>query len=171
AVALFHAVGVTPEANTLEEAFQGSKPERVIDIHLSDLIKSRSDLSTAEEGANLDLVVLGCPHFSFDEFRELAELIQAQTEKGKILHPGVKFVVISCQTSYALLQRSEFAGAAGGNNPVYFPFSQKKPEVLPERHLIYLIILGKGCAKYGIYSLKFFRHNLLQYFLIYLPMC
>jgi len=108
AVALFHAVGVTPEANTLEEAFQGSKPERVIDIHLSDLIKSRSDLSTAEEGANLDLVVLGCPHFSFDEFRELAELIQAQTEKGKTLHSNVRFVVISCQTSYALLQRSDF---------------------------------------------------------------
>ena len=108
AVALFHAVGVTPEANTLEEAFQGSNPERVIDIHLADLIKSRSDLSTAEEGANLDLVILGCPHFSFDEFRELAELIQAQTEKGKTLHSNVRLVVISCQTSYALLQRSDF---------------------------------------------------------------
>ncbi|MHC4460897.1 MAG: aconitase X [Planctomycetota bacterium] len=107
AVALFHAVGVTPEANTLEEAFQGEKPKRVIDIHLSDLRKSCSDLSTAKEEANLDLVVLGCPHFSFDEFRELANLIRAETEKGKTLHPDVKFVVISCQTSYALLQRSE----------------------------------------------------------------
>jgi predicted aconitase len=107
-VALFHAIGVTPEANTLEEAFQGSKPERVIDIHLSDLQKSRADLSTTQEGDKLDLVVLGCPHFSFDEFRELAELIRAQTEKGKTLHPNVKVVVISCQTSYALLQRSDF---------------------------------------------------------------
>jgi len=108
AVALFHAVGVTPEANTLEEAFQGNTPERIIDIHLSDLRKSCSDLSTANEGAGLDLVVLGCPHFSFDEFRELANLIQTETEKGKTLHPRVQFVVISCQTSYALLQRSEF---------------------------------------------------------------
>jgi len=108
AVALFHAVGVTPEANTLEEAFQGDTPERVIDISLSDLRKSCSDLSTANEGDELDLVVLGCPHFSFDEFRELANLIRAQAEKGKTLNPDVKFVVISCQTSYALLQRSEF---------------------------------------------------------------
>ena len=107
-VALFHAIGLTPEANTLEEAFQGEKPERVIDIHLSDLQKSRADLSTAKEGDELDLVVLGCPHFSFDEFRELAGLIRAQTEKGKKLHPNVKVVVISCQTSYALLQRSNF---------------------------------------------------------------
>ena len=110
AVALFHAIGVTPEANTLEEAFQDKKPERIIDIHLSDLQKSRADLSTAREGNELDLVVLGCPHFSFDEFRELAGLIQDQTEKGKTLHPNVKVVVISCQTSYALLQRSKFLG-------------------------------------------------------------
>jgi len=108
AVALLHAIGVTPEANTLAEAFQGAEPERVIDISLSDLRKSRCDLSTAGEGANLDLVVLGCPHFSFDEFRELAKLVRAQTEKGKVLHPNVRFVVISCQTSYALMQRSDF---------------------------------------------------------------
>jgi len=109
-VALFHAVGVTPEANTLEEAFHGGKPQRIIDIHLSDLQRSEADLSTAREGDKLDLVVLGCPHFSFDEFRELATLIRAKTEKDKTLHPDVEFVVISSQTSYALLQRSDFLG-------------------------------------------------------------
>ncbi len=108
AVALFHAIGVTPEANTLEKAFQDQKPEQIIDINPSDLQKSRADLSTATEGDKLDLVVLGCPHFSFDEFRELTRLMRAQTEKGKTLHPNVKVVVISCQTSYALLQRSDF---------------------------------------------------------------
>jgi predicted aconitase len=107
-VALFHAIGVTPEANTLEQAFQGAKPERIIEIRLSNLRQSMADLSTAKEGDDLDLVVLGCPHFSFDEFRELAKLIRGWTEKGKKLHPDCKFIVISSQTSYALLQRSEF---------------------------------------------------------------
>jgi len=107
-LALFHAVGVTPEANSLENAFQDGKPQRIIDIHLSDLQKSEADLSTARNGDKLDLVVLGCPHFSFDEFRTLARLIKVQTEKDKTLHPDVKFIVISCQTSYALLQRSDF---------------------------------------------------------------
>jgi predicted aconitase len=104
-VALFHAIGVTPEAQTYEEAFQGEEPEKVIDVSLSDLQRSRLDLSTATEGSKLDLVVLGCPHFSFDEFRELARLIQ---ENGKPLHPDVRFIVISSQTSNALLQRSDF---------------------------------------------------------------
>jgi len=42
---------------------------------------------------------------------------------------------------------------------MHFSFIQKKSEVFPERHLIYLIILGKGRAKYGIYPLKFLFHN------------
>ncbi|MDT8301215.1 MAG: aconitase X catalytic domain-containing protein [Sedimentisphaerales bacterium] len=108
ALALFHAIGITPEANTLEEAFHREQPQRTIDIHLSDLQKAASELSTAQEGINLDVVILGCPHFSFDEFRKLAELIKARTEKGQTLHPDVRFIVISSQTSYSLLQRSDF---------------------------------------------------------------
>jgi predicted aconitase len=107
AVALFHAIGITPEANTLEEAFHGEQPQRTIDIHLSDLQKAVSELSTAKEGMNLDLVILGCPHFSFDEFRELTGLIRAQTERSQTLHPDVRFIVITSQTSYSLLQRSD----------------------------------------------------------------
>jgi len=107
AIALFHAVGITPEADTLEQAFQGDQPQRTIDIHLSDLQKAGSELSTAKQGANLDLVIMGCPHFSFDEFRQLANLIRAQTEKGRTIHPNVRFIVISSQTSYSLLQRSD----------------------------------------------------------------
>ncbi|MEA3225547.1 MAG: aconitase X catalytic domain-containing protein [Planctomycetota bacterium] len=108
AVALFHAIGVTPEASTLEQAFHGGEPDQIIDIGPSELRKARSELSTAEEGAKLDLVVLGCPHFSFDEFRELAQLVRTQTQKDNTLHPGVRLVVISSQTSYALLQRGDF---------------------------------------------------------------
>ena len=64
-----------------------------------------SDLSTAEEGAPLDVVVLGCPHFSFDEFRRLARLLKSQ--EATAVHPRVRFFVISSQTSYGLLGRSD----------------------------------------------------------------
>jgi len=107
-VALFHAIGLTPEASTFEQAFQGGQPEQTIDITVSDLRRARPELSTAEEGAKLDLVVLGCPHFSFDEFRQLNELILAQTKEGRALGSGVRLVVVSSQTSYALLQRGDF---------------------------------------------------------------
>ena len=114
AVALFHAIGLTPEASTFEQAFHGGEPEQVIEIGPAQLLRSRSELSTAAEGAKLDLVILGCPHFSFDEFRELAQLVSDQTKKGKALRPGVRFVVISSQTSYALLQRGDFLDVLTG---------------------------------------------------------
>jgi len=105
AVALFHAVGVTPEANTLEEAFQNDTPEQVISVHSADLAAAQTELSTAEAGAQLDAVVLGCPHFSFAEFQQLAWIIQAQ--EGQSVHPGVRFIVLTNQLTYSLLQRSD----------------------------------------------------------------
>ena len=102
--ALFHIVGVTPEAATLAEAFGGGEPEQVIDVHIDDLRESRDDLSTAQEGDKLDAVVVGCPHFSYDEFAELARLIKVY---GKPRHRGVRFVVMSCETSYALARRGD----------------------------------------------------------------
>ena len=108
AVALFHAVGLTPEAETLEDAFQGDAPERVMEIHLSDLAKARDDLSAATEGTKVDWVILGCPHFSFAEFGQLARLIKAQ--EAQTIHPDVQFIIFSNQTSYSLLQRSDFVG-------------------------------------------------------------
>ena len=104
AVALFHAIGVTPEANTLDEAFQGGAPERVIDIGLSDLAAAREDLSTTHANGKLDWVILGCPHFSFAEYERLVSLIKA--EEAKAIHPDVEFIIFSSQTSYSLLQRS-----------------------------------------------------------------
>jgi predicted aconitase len=106
AVGLFHAIGVTPEANTLEEAFQGDAPEHVVDVHFADLARARSDLSTAEKGAKLDAVVLGCPHFSYAEFRQLAQVIQS--ERHHLSRPVVRLIVVTNQVAYALLQRSVF---------------------------------------------------------------
>jgi len=76
------------------------------EIGPSDLQKAWNDLSTGVEGTKLDAVVLGCPHFSFDEFRRLTQAIEEA--KGHPRAPGVRFVVLTSQTSYALLQRSDF---------------------------------------------------------------
>ena len=75
-VALFHAVGVTPEAPTLDAAFQGRPPERVVDVTLDDLRSALGVLSTAPDGP-IDVVALGSPHFSLDEFARLLPLVEA----------------------------------------------------------------------------------------------
>jgi predicted aconitase len=88
-VGLFHMVGVTPEAPTLDAAFQGHAPARTIDITTADLRAARQELTTAD-GRELDMVILGSPHFSLAEFAQLAPLVA-----GKRAHPRVKFLITS----------------------------------------------------------------------------
>src|SRR5579864_2919115 len=87
AVALFHIVGVTPEAPTIDAAFQGRPITDEHTITLDQLREVRRDLTTAA-GTKLDLVVLGSPHFSVAEFQQLAPLVE-----GKRRHPDVQFLV------------------------------------------------------------------------------
>lgn len=103
-VALFHAVGVTPEAPTLEAAFGGLEPEEIVEVRQAQLDEAFADLSTvADTGQPVDAVVLGCPHFSFAEFRDLARLIEA--EGGARVHPDVTLIVATGESSHALAAR------------------------------------------------------------------
>ena len=104
-VEMFHAIGVTPEAATAADAFQGGEAEEVIEVRPADLAAARADLSTADEGAKLDVVVVGCPHYSYAEFRKLTRLIEATG--GKTVCEGVRFIVITGQASLSLVRRSE----------------------------------------------------------------
>ena len=88
-VSLFHIVGQTPEAPTLEAAFQEREPADAHNIGMLDLRRARSELESAE-GESLDMVVLGSPHFSLAEFRHLAPLLE-----GKQRHADVELLVTS----------------------------------------------------------------------------
>jgi hypothetical protein len=88
-VALYHIVGVTPEAPNLEAATHGKPVQEFVDISMRDLLSAKRELSTTS-GRKLDMVALGCPHFSLDEFGILARLIDG---KGK--SPDVQMHITS----------------------------------------------------------------------------
>jgi len=98
-VALFHAVGVTPEAATLDEAFQGHEPEAVIDIALDDLRSTLDVLSTVPDGP-IQVVALGSPHFSLSEFARLLPLVEEHPPQ-----PDFEFIVCTHRLALAALQQ------------------------------------------------------------------
>ncbi len=65
AVALIHVPGLTPEANSLQEAFE-DKPEEKIEIEMNDLKKVRERYSTEWQFSPKN-VCIGCPHLNKEE--------------------------------------------------------------------------------------------------------
>ena len=83
-VAMFHIVGVTPEAPTREQAFRGRQPATVLEYGnleeaatISALTRSGSDKT--------EWVTLGCPHFSLTEFAHAASLLAGQKISGEVM--------------------------------------------------------------------------------------
>lgn len=100
AAPMFHITGVTPEAATLGEASQGGTIPTVT-VTRADLAISWRKLNMYQPG-KVDLIALGNPHFSYDEFVRLAEQMA-----GKTRHPDVPVVVA---TGRAIRQQVRDAG-------------------------------------------------------------
>ena len=84
---LFHMVGVTPEAPTLEAAFGGKTGYDVIEFGKKELEESYHGLTNAKN-RNVDYITIGCPHANVDQIREVADQL-----KGKKVKDGVMFLV------------------------------------------------------------------------------
>ena len=75
--AIFHAVGITPEARTEEQAFGGKKPLDVVEFGEKEKKATIEYLSKAKT-KDVNWVAVGCPFFSISEFRELAGLMDGK---------------------------------------------------------------------------------------------
>lgn len=96
AVALFHAVGLTPEAPDLDAAFKGKTDYRRVKVTPDMLCDLEARLNSAKED-KVNLVLTGCPHLSFTELREIADLLA-----GKRIAGGMKFWIHTNRTTYHL---------------------------------------------------------------------
>ena len=105
-VALFHAVGITPEAPTREDAFGGHAPEETIDIDPGAIANALRQLSAVPDGSPITAVCLGTPHFSRDEWDRLLPLLRRTAPDN-----GVPVYV---NTGRATLKALEDEGALDG---------------------------------------------------------
>ena len=77
AVALFHAVGITPEAPTLADALHGGQPERLVAITPEQVRAAVAELSAVPDGTPVIAICLGTPHFSRAEWDRLLPRLRA----------------------------------------------------------------------------------------------
>lgn len=90
-LAMFHAVGLTPEASTLEAATGGNASCQVIRLSGQQVRDARDSLTSAThnlDGTKIATVSLGTPHYSVSEIAALVEALD-----GQRIHPSVEFFV------------------------------------------------------------------------------
>ena len=78
AVALFHVLGVTPEAPTLDAVISKDGPVRQIALKPDMVRRALGRLTTADAAEQIDAVAVGSPHFSITEFEALLKLIRGR---------------------------------------------------------------------------------------------
>ena len=98
AVGLCHLIGVTPEAQTKEMCFHGSRPEKIVQITPKMIVESERGLQNIQT-ESIDWITTGCPHYSPAEFMRLAQLM-----KGKKVNTSVAFWVYTSRSVHAWIQ-------------------------------------------------------------------
>ena len=70
-VEMYHLVGITPEAPTLEAAFGPNRPVETLTYGVAERRRVYEVLNANGKDANVDYVMLGCPHASLEQLREI----------------------------------------------------------------------------------------------------
>jgi predicted aconitase len=89
AVGLFHVIGVTPEAPDIETCFRNGKPKDTVVITPEMIVSAESRLIQGTCSVP-DLITLGCPHYSVEEFKTLEKYLDSRKIKS-----GIEFWVFT----------------------------------------------------------------------------
>ena len=100
AVGLFHILGVTPEAPDIRTCFKHGKPQETVAI-TREMIDSAAARLNQGPCATPDLITLGCPHYSVDEFKRLDQMLV-----GRRIAEGIAFWVFTSRKTYAEIENS-----------------------------------------------------------------
>ncbi|MBL4801115.1 MAG: aconitase X catalytic domain-containing protein [Emcibacter sp.] len=77
-VEMYHVVGATPEAETLEMAFGPKKPVEIIKYGETERRQTYEDLNARARDPQVDYIMLGCPHYSLEQIRDVCRLLEGK---------------------------------------------------------------------------------------------
>jgi predicted aconitase len=77
-VEMYHIVGVTSEAETLEMAFGPNRAVETFIYGKEERRRTYDQLNANGSDPNVDYVMLGCPHYSLEQIREASRLLEGK---------------------------------------------------------------------------------------------
>jgi predicted aconitase len=100
AVNMFHVVGITPEAHTLEQATGRCKPQGRMTYGLKERKQAYERANTAT-GEDVEIVAIGCPHFNLERLGVVARLLE-----GKKVADNVRLMIFTSSQMKFAAERS-----------------------------------------------------------------
>jgi predicted aconitase len=98
-IELYHVVGITPEAPTLEAAFGPNKPRATLRYGQKERKEIYEKLVSAKD-RKIDFVMLGCPHYNLEQIMRAARMLE-----GKRVHPDVQLWIFTASAIKAAADR------------------------------------------------------------------
>jgi predicted aconitase len=111
-VEMYHIPGVTAEAQTLEQALGGKAPVQTVLYGPAEREAAYGRLNTTATDTDVDLVMIGCPHASLDQIRDVCDLLG-----DRKVAPGTQLWVFTPRAIRLMAERGGYADrlrAAGG---------------------------------------------------------
>jgi predicted aconitase len=102
-VELFHMVGVTPEAHTVEQAYGGRKPKEVRHFGERERRETYERINQTAKDKSVDYVMLGCPHYTIEQIWEAAQFLE-----GRKVHANSALWIFTPWAIKALADRNGY---------------------------------------------------------------
>jgi hypothetical protein len=81
-VEMYHLVGFTPEAPTVQAAFGNRKPIESLRVGKAELRKAYEQVNATAKDPDVDYIMLGCPHYTLGQIEEACRLLQGRRVHG-----------------------------------------------------------------------------------------
>jgi predicted aconitase len=111
-VEMYHLVGVTPEANTIEQAFGGNRASETRHYGARERAATLERINANGTDRKVDYVMLGCPHYTIEQIWEAAQLLE-----GRKVHENSALWIFTPRAIKEIANRNGYTQiieAAGG---------------------------------------------------------
>ncbi len=103
-VEMYHLVGITPEAPTLDAAFGGRPRPETIRYGKAERRQAYEAANVTAKNRNVDFIMLGCPHYTIEQIWEVSKLLE-----GRKLSPNTEMWIFTPRQTAHLAEQNGYA--------------------------------------------------------------
>ncbi len=103
-VEMYHIVGITPEAATLEQALGPNRPVETFRYGQAERRRIYEVLNARGSDKNVDYVMLGCPHAALEQIQEACRMLE-----GKKIAPSCRLWIFTSRVVRTLAEKEGLA--------------------------------------------------------------